>query len=105
MDSTTKPNKAQAIISVVVIIGLVYFFFGGGLEKKAASDMQKIENQVAQDAVEQYEITKRGGDAMDIYIHASLVSAAFLQAKDEVNYKKWKEIEKQEAKNAGVPSE
>jgi len=40
---------------------------------------------------------------MDAYVQASLVAAAFLQAEDEANYKKWKEIEKQEGRRAGMP--
>jgi len=34
---------------------------------------------------------------------AGLVSAAYLQAKDEANYNKWKEIEKEDARAAGMP--
>lgn len=93
----------KGLISLIILVGLIYFFFGGGLEKQAASQMQNIENMVAADAVKQYEIAKKGGDAMDAYVHAGLVAASYLQAKDEENYKKWKEIEKQDAKLAGVP--
>lgn len=64
--------------------------------------MQKIENQVAADAVKQYEIAKKNGSAMDAYVQAGMVAAAFLQAKDEENYKKWKKIEEEEAKNVGL---
>lgn len=64
--------------------------------------MQDIENQVAADAVKQYEIAKRNGSAIDAFSAASMVCAAYLQAKDEANYKKWKEIEKQEAQLAGM---
>jgi hypothetical protein len=39
---------------------------------------------------------------MDAYIHAGLVAAAYLQAKDEANYQKWKEIEKAEAARANL---
>ena len=74
-------------------------------EQKVQKEMQKVENQVANDAVKQYEIAKKNGSAMDAYVQASMVAAAFLQAKDEENYKKWKEIEKKEAKLAGVPVE
>ncbi|MBB6236544.1 hypothetical protein HDC90_001156 [Pedobacter sp. AK013] len=99
----TRGSKTVAvIISAVVVIGLVWFFFGGGAEKQAANQMATIENQVAEDAVKQYEIAKSGGDKTEIYVHAGLVSAAYLQAKDSVNYKKWKEIEKADAKAAGV---
>lgn len=77
--------------------------FGGGIEHQAKNDMQEIENQVALDAEKQYEIAKNGGDKVQTYVQASLVASAYLQANDEVNYNKWKAIEKQEAKNAGVP--
>ena len=87
-----------------VIIGLMLssYFFGGGLEEQAANDLQKIENQVAADAVKQYEIAKRNGSAMDAYVQASMVTAAYLQANDEENYKKWKKIEKEEGKKVGL---
>lgn len=67
------------------------------------SQMQRIEDQVAQDAIKQYNIAISGGDKIEIYTHASMVCAAFIQAKDEVNYKKWKIIEKAAAKEAGMP--
>ena len=105
MDSTAKPNKTKAIITIIISIGLLWYFFGGGLEKQTSNKMQEIENQVANDAVQQYEIAKRGGDKMQTYVQASLVAAAYLQAKDEANYNKWKAIEKEEAKNAGMPTE
>ncbi|MCP4551030.1 MAG: hypothetical protein GY834_03075 [Bacteroidetes bacterium] len=104
MSENTKPNVVQAIVGVIVAIGLLWYLFGGGLERQAASDLNRIEQQVAADSVRQYEIAKRSGNAMDAYVHASLVAAAYLQAEDEANYKKWKEIENQEARNAGMPT-
>lgn len=103
LDNNNKNNNnAKAIISLLIFIGLIWFYFGGGLEKQVEIDTQRIENQVALDAVKQYEIAKRNSSAMDAYVHAGLVAASYLQAKDEANYKKWKEIEKEEAKNAGM---
>lgn len=96
-------NKTKGIIGIIVFVIMIWFYFGGGLEHQAAKQMQTIENQVAADAVRQYEIAKNSGNAMDAYVHAGMVAAAYLQAKDEPNYKKWKDIEKQEAKNAGMP--
>ncbi len=98
-------KNLKLILVAVVSLITIYFFFGGGLEKKAASDMNKIENQVAEDAVKEYEITKGGKDKMEIYVHAGLVAAAYLQAKDEINYKKWKEIESEDGKAAGIPAQ
>lgn len=66
------------------------------------SNMNSIYTKVANDAVDQYYIAKRSGDKMQTYVQAGMVCAAFLQAKDEENYKKWKEIEKEDAEAAGI---
>lgn len=96
-------KKAVKIIGGIILwLVLLGYFFGGGLEEQAAKDLQKIENQVAVDAVKQYEIAKRSGSDMDAYVQAGMAAAAFLQANDEENYKKWKEIEAKEAKNVGL---
>ena len=62
-----------------------------------------IEAQVAKDAEQQYEIAKRQGDAMQACAQASLVAAAYLQAKDEAKYAEWKGREKSDCAAAGVP--
>jgi len=80
---------------VLLLISLIIAFVGCGL-----SD---IENQVAEDAVKQYEIAKRQGDKMQICVQAGLVSAAYLQAKNEAKYNEWKAIEKKACSAAGVP--
>lgn len=80
-----KNNVASVIITSTLLGFLIWFFWGGGTEKRAATTMQDIENKVASDAVEQYRIAERQGDKMQICVQAGLVSAAYLQAKDEVN--------------------
>lgn len=74
-------------------------------DEMAEAEMDKIENQVAKDAEEQYRIAKESGSAMDAYVQAGFVAASYLQAEDQENYEKWKAIEKEEAKLAGLPSE
>lgn len=96
----------KLIGGVVIVIVLLGIFFGSGQKAQDAyvqQQMTNIENQVAEDAVKQYEIAKRQGDKIQIYTQASLVAAAYLQAKDEPNYIKWKEIEKKAAADAGMP--
>lgn len=100
--TTKKPKTLKFIISIVAFIAIVWYLFGGGIEKQAAKDMAKIENQVALDAEKQYKIAKKQGDKMQTYVQASLVAAAYLQAKDEANYNKWKEIENKHAKEVGM---
>jgi hypothetical protein len=106
MESQPKDEKqknAGAVSTVVALVGAVggaWYWFGGGLEKHAAHEVDKIENQVAADTVREYEIAKRGGDAMDTCVHAGLAAAAYLQATDEANYQKWKAIEREDCAKA-----
>jgi hypothetical protein len=67
-----KNKLARSAISVIGVVAAGWYFFGGGLEKQAANSMQKIEQQVASDAVKQYEIAKRNGTAMDSCVQAGL---------------------------------
>ena len=62
--------------------------------RRPANGIEEIYNQVAQDAVQQYRIAKRQGDAMQICTQAGLVAAGFLQAKNEKDYVHWKDVEK-----------
>jgi hypothetical protein len=90
------------IFGIIITIVIIGYLFGGGIEKQAQNEINKIEHQVALDAEKQYSIAKRNGTDMDAYVQASLVAAAYLQANDEVNYKKWKEVETQLAKKIGL---
>jgi hypothetical protein len=98
-----KNSLVQSVLVVVSAVAIGWYYFGGGLEKQAANNMQKIEQQVAGDSVEQYVIAKRNGSAMDACAHAGLVSAAYLQAKDETHYQQWEKIERADCARAGVP--
>ncbi|MGB5819839.1 MAG: hypothetical protein WBG90_10175 [Saonia sp.] len=95
-------NGIKFIIAVIFLITITGYFFGGGLENQVENEMNKIEVKVAEDAIKQYEIAKRNGYAIDAYVQAGLVAASFLQADDEENYRKWKQIEEQEEKNVGL---
>lgn len=95
-------KKAIKIIAGALVGLLVFSIIWSASQDQAEKEMVNIEKQVANDAEQQYYIAKKGGDKMDIYVHAGLVAASYLQAKDEINYKKWKEIEKKEAKAAGI---
>jgi len=98
-----KGNPAGGVVGILVVIGMAWYFFGGGLERQVATNMSNIEQQVAADAVKQYNIAKSSGKAMDACVQAGLVSAAYLQAKDQGNYQSWKAIEDSDCRAAGVP--
>lgn len=114
------PNKkakylsaGQMIVYTAIAIGIFWFLNTGNfmiffpqntknIERQVAEDIHKIEKQVASDTVAQYEIAKREGSKIQICVQAGFVSAAFLQAKDEQNYQKWKRIEKEDCQKAGL---
>ncbi len=95
--ASSKGNSSSVLTGIGGLIIMAFaalYFLGGGLDK--------IEDQVAEDAVRQYDIAKRNGNAIDASVAASFVAAAYLQAEDEANYKKWKAIEARESKRAGL---
>lgn len=103
------PNKDASYLSGGQVIGTlliacigIWWFAGGGFDSQVASDMAKLEDQVAIDSVNQYNIAKRQGDPIQICVQAGMVTAAYLQAKDEANYQAWKRTEAQDCKRAGV---
>lgn len=71
----------------------------------ALTGCNMIENQVAKDAEAQYEIAARSGSPVDKCVHAGLVAAAYIQAKDDAAYAKWKAKERRDCEAAGVPGE
>jgi len=102
---TEKPSPIKALGGALVLAAGAWYYFGGGLEQHAAHEMGKIEQQVAADSIAQYEIAKRSGSAMDACVHAGATAAAFLQAKDEAGFARWKATEKADCAAAGLPGQ
>ena len=104
---TPSPQEGAKILGAIVSLGvflyLGYMFYGGGVEKEAAETMRTIEQQVATDSEVQYNITKQSGTAIDQCVHAGMVAAAYLQAKDQSSYATWKAVERRDCDAAGVP--
>jgi hypothetical protein len=100
--SVRNANPVGAVLGLLVLGGLIWFYFGGGIENQANLKMQEIENKVAQDAVTQYGIAKRNGSNIDVCVQAGMVTAAYLQAKDEAHYQQWKQTEKSDCAKAGI---
>ncbi|WP_153043165.1 zinc ribbon domain-containing protein [Xanthomonas nasturtii] len=104
------PNKEANYLSGAQVFGgflfaglAIWWFAGGGFDSQVTSDIEKIEDRVVADSLNQYNIAKRQGDPTQICVQAGLVSAAYLQSKDEKNYRIAKKIEAQECQRAGVP--
>lgn len=95
VSSPAAPPAARAVAGIFAMLGfvaIVWFFFFGGLQGSVAGDFE-----------EQYDVAKRGGDSMQMCVHAGIVSAAYLQAKDETNYRRWQAIEISDCRAAGLP--
>lgn len=84
----------------ITILSLLFAF--QSCDKLVENQMADIEKKVAEDSVSQYNIAKRQGDKIQICVQAGLVSAAYLQAKDEAKYSEWKSIESADCKAAGI---
>jgi hypothetical protein len=75
-----------------------------GYHKKVSDDpLQAIKDQVAKDAVDEYWIAAKSGSSVDRCVQAGIVTAAYLQAKDEDNYSSWKVMQRRDCTDAGVP--
>ena len=70
--------------------------------KTAEQRQQDRAYKVADDYIQKYEIALQQGDEMQICVQARLVSTAFLNAKDQEQYNKWKAVESQRCEEAGV---
>ncbi|PKA10000.1 hypothetical protein [Leptospira harrisiae] len=84
----------------ITILALIFAL--QSCDKLVENQMADIENKVAEDSVEQYNIAKRQGDKIQICVQAGMVSAAYLQAKNETKYSEWKSIESKDCKAAGL---
>ena len=99
-----KHLSAGSVIAIFFFAGIgIWWLYGGGLQHATDKQMKNIEGQVANDMIQQYQIAKREGDPIQICVHAGAVSAAYLQAKDESNYRIWKKTERSACEAAGVP--
>lgn len=72
------------------------------IDNAGSSTMKGIYDQVSDDAVKSYELSVKGGDPIEICVHAGMVVAAYNQAHDEANYLSWKDIERSRCAVAGI---
>lgn len=82
---------------------VAYFTIGKEQQEEQRQAFENIPNRVAADVVAQYEMAKRQGDPMQVCVQAGMVSAAWLQAKNEAQYRAAKATEKADCARAGMP--
>ncbi|MGE9270704.1 MAG: hypothetical protein ACQKBU_07860 [Verrucomicrobiales bacterium] len=64
--------------------------------------MKEINDSVIQDAISQYNTVVKRGDPIESWVHAGIVAAAYLQAGNEAEYNRWKDIEAKHQSAAGM---
>ncbi len=74
-----------------------------GCDKVEDAIQKDMQEDIAKDLIEQYEIAKRQGNKMDTCTHAGAVAMTYLSAKDEANYAKWTATQNAECTAAGLP--
>lgn len=97
-----QPHPIAKVVAVIIGFLIIWYFLTKGIETQSVQTMDDLKQKVAADFVEQYDIAKQQGDKVQICVQAGIVSAGFLQAKDAVNYQKWKDIEKADCAKAGI---
>ena len=85
-----------ACVAIVVVAGR------HGIQRLLDAEWAHVNRTVIQQQLQQYEITRRSGDAMAQCVQAGLVRATYLQAQDEVQYQEWAYIEQVDCQRAGV---
>lgn len=78
-----------SIALTVAVIALLLWTLGRTVDRQNI----QIYGQLTDDAVSKYMIVKRNGPPSRLCISANYVTNAYLEAKNEAEYKKWKEIE------------
>ncbi|HSY28547.1 MAG TPA: hypothetical protein VK832_13650, partial [Burkholderiaceae bacterium] len=110
-----KITASQAAVGICVIIAVatasyaIRPFMAGEVDAASASasakdPMQVIYEKVAIDAIAHYRVAKQNGTPADACASLLPVTSSFLQAKDQVKYKMWKQIQKNECAAAGLPN-
>ncbi len=91
------------VLSMIGLIGvLVVSNEISSLMSGESSSVKAVNDSVANDAINEYQIAKRQGDRMQVCVQAGMVAAALLLAKNEADYRTWKNIEHVDCAEAGI---
>lgn len=81
-------------------------FFLIGCDNSVDNDVQnqinEMDTKIVNDSIIQYNMTKSGGNKIDICVQAGMVKAAMLYTKNDSGYKQWNAIEKTDCAAAGI---
>jgi len=92
----------KSVLRSALLVGALFVM--PACDQMADKELQRINDKVAADAVEQYNIAKNsGGSSIDMCVQAGVVAAAYLQAKNDIEYSRWKSRQGADCSTAKVP--
>lgn len=89
------------LIGIAVCVGIGFAALKTA-EVGGASMEASVHDDVTSGSVKEYNMAKRHGDKTDVCVRAGLVAEAYLQAKDEANYARWRETQRIDCQRAGL---
>lgn len=92
----------KSVLCSALLVGAIFAM--SACDQIADNHLQAVNDKVAADAVEQYNIAKTsGGSSIDLCVQAGMVAAAYLQAKNDAEYSRWKMQQDSDCRVAQVP--
>lgn len=89
----------NAVVGLVLTVAIL-----GGAGAWGVASLRWSAARLAADAEEQYQIQlDAGAGHVDLGVRAGLVAECYLQAQDREGYRRWKAVEQQHMRAAGVP--
>jgi hypothetical protein len=93
--------KRETMIWTMATIGLVILLLLGS-NLLFSANLHYAQRVTADEFEAQYNLTTKGGNAMDRCVRAGLVAEAHLQAQNFREYENWKDQERRDCRRAGL---
>ncbi|MDH3347189.1 MAG: hypothetical protein OEM02_03695 [Desulfobulbaceae bacterium] len=100
IEKISFPSAGRVLLFVLMPIAVFLLISRIEWVRQTNDEIRKIDNQVVQYVLHQYEMVKEQGDPYKICHQASIVRATYFEVNDVTNYRKWKKIEKSDCKRS-----
>ena len=105
LQKPTSDASAESIgklVGGVVLFAVLWYGLDAYVKQDSVDRMYDIQNEVADDFERQYRDVEKYGTAIDKCVRAGLVAEGHLQAGNQSAYARWKTIEREDCRTAGV---
>ena len=93
IEKLSFPSVGRVLLFVLIPIDVFWLISRIEWVRQTNDEIRKIDNQVVQYVLQQYEAVKDQGDPYKICHQAGIVRATYFEANDVTNYRKWEKIE------------